>query len=354
MRMVRAKLPGVPQSVRFRLVFPLVLLAASGSAIAGCGGSDVTADDSRPVAVATAPQIDGLLQQLAGKGVRVETVVPATADVHELELRPSQVRAMRDAQLILRPGRENDAWAAEALGQVEGEQVDTAEGLPGDERHWWMDPTFASRAAGTIAGALDRLDPEGKAARATALAKVQGELAAIDRETKTCLATVPASKRTIVTDHDAAGAYADRYGLKIAGTISPGAEPEAAPSAQRVAELEELMQRENVSALFPIAPHGSELAKTIAERGGAVLGEPLWADALPGATHDHEAEAHDDADAGHDEHAGEAHDEHAGEAHDEHAGEDAEPTLQAAALLNGEAVAEALGADRAACAPFLG
>lgn len=306
---------------------------AGGIALAGCGSGSGGGSDARPVAVATAPQVDGLLQELAGKGVRVETVVPATADVHDLELRPSQVRAIRQADLVLRPGRENDTWAQEALSQIDAEQVDVAEGLPGTQRHWWMDPTFAERAATRMAKALDQLDPEGAPARATALKALTSELADLDAATRRCLATVPASRRKVVTDHDAAGAYAERYGLTVVGTISPGSEPEAAPSAKHIAELEDLMQRERVAAVFPIAPHGSALSATVAKRGGAALGEPLWADALPGASHDH---AHE---GGGEEHA---------------AGEATEPTLQAAARLNGESVAEALGAQRSACTPLLG
>ncbi len=233
------------------------------------------------MAVATAPQIDGLLQALAGRGVEVESVVPPTADVHELELRPSQVRALRAANLILRPGRGNDAWAQEALGSVRGRQVDTSQGVAGDDQHWWMDVTSAQVAAARIAAALDGIDPAGKAARAAALRWLDAELSALDRETRECLSKVPASRRKIVTDHDAAGAFARRYGLTVVGTISPGAEPEAAPSAERVAALERQMRAQKVAALFPIAPHGSALSATIAQRGGARLGAPLWADALP-------------------------------------------------------------------------
>lgn len=317
------------------------VLFGSGLVLAGCGSSD-DASGGKPVVAATAPQLDGLLRELAGSGVQVAAVVPATADVHELELRPSQVRALQDASLILRPGRGNDAWAQEALDRTDAEQIDVSKGLAGTDRHWWMDPSLAEEAATKIATELDRLDPAGKVARATALRKVNDELQEIDSETKQCLATVPAANRVIVTDHDAAGAYAKRYGLTVAGTISPGAEPEAAPSAQRIVELVKTMKADGVRAVFPIAPHGSELSKTVAERGGAVLGEPLWADALPGATHDHEAEdgEHTEGDA----HANEA-------GHGDHA--EAEPTLASAAHLNGEAVAEALGAKPAACGHLL-
>lgn len=320
---------------RHRFVVAVLVVVGGAAVLTGCGGG-ANAGDDRPVAVATAPQIDGLLRELAGDGVRVETVVPATADVHELELRPSQVRALRDADLVLRPGRENDAWAQEALDQLSGAQIDVAAGLPGTQRHWWMDPTLAGRAATKMAGALDELDPAGAPARRAALRSLTNELAALDRDTQRCLATVPAARRKIVTDHDAAGAYAERYGLTVVGTISPGSEPEAAPSAKHIAELEALMAREGVAAVFPIAPHGSALAGTVAERAGAKLGEPLWADALPGASH-----AHDHGETSTTPGA--------------HAQEQAtSATLQAAARLNGEAVAEALGADETACSALLG
>lgn len=297
---------------RFRVFASALALLAFGATLAGCGSSD-DASTGKPVVAATAPQIDGLLQELAGDGVRVAGVVSATADVHDIELRPSQVRALQDATLILRPGRGNDAWAQEALGRVDATQVDVSEGLAGNERHWWMDPALAEQAAVRIAVELDKVDPAGKAERADDLKEVVDELREVDAEAKRCLATVPTSDRVIVTDHDAAGAYAARYGLSVAGTIAPGADPEAAPSAQRIVELVATMKRRGVKAVFPIAPHGSELSKTIAQRGGATLGDPLWADALPAE----------------------------------------EPTLEEAAQRNGRSVALALGGDPAACRDLL-
>lgn len=342
--MMRIMLPA--SSGRAAALVLTLLTAAVG--VSGCGSDDDGSASGKPVVAATAPQIDGLVRELAGDGVQVASVVAATADVHELELQPSQVRALQDAELILRPGRGNDAWAQEALDRADAQQVDLSAGLAGDERHWWMDPALAQEAATRVAAELDRLDPAGKSARTAALRGIVGELQEIDAETERCLATVPAADRVIVTDHDAAGAYAARYGLTVAGTISPGADPEAAPSAQRIVELVETMKNRRVKAVFPIAPHGSELAKTVAQRGGAVLGEPLWADALPGATHEeHEGEDH----AG-EEHADEAHEESAADEHAGHA--EAEPTLASAAHLNGEAVAEALGAKPAACGDLLG
>jgi zinc/manganese transport system substrate-binding protein/manganese/iron transport system substrate-binding protein len=294
-----------------RLAF-IALCCAAPIALVACGSD---ASGGRPVVAATAPQIDGMVRALAGPGIDVESVVSATADVHEIELQPSQARALRKADVIFRPGRSNDAWTTDALEQVDGRQVDVAEGLAGNQRHWWMDPALDEEAATRVVAELDKLDPAGKAARTARLKSFVSDLQAVDAETKRCLATVPADERLIVTDHDAAGAYAERYGLTVVGTISPGADPEAAPSAQRLVELERTMLSKHVTALFPIAPHGSALSSTVAQRGGAKLGDPLWADALPTPPH--------------------------------------QATLLEAAKLNGASVAEALGATPAACGSLL-
>jgi zinc/manganese transport system substrate-binding protein/manganese/iron transport system substrate-binding protein len=298
-----------PRPLRFAAT---ALVAGATLIAAGCGGD---AAGGRPVVAATAPQIDGMVRALAGPGIDVEGVVSATADVHEIELQPSQARALRKADVIFRPGRANDAWANDALQQVDGKQIDVSQGLTGTQRHWWMDAALDEEAATRIVTELNTLDPAGKAARAARLSAFVGDLQAVDTQTKRCLATVPASKRLIVTDHDAAGAYAERYGLTVAGTISPGAEPEAAPSAQRLVQLERSMLARHVTALFPIAPHGSALSSTVAQRGGATLGAPLWADALPTAPN--------------------------------------APTLLEAAKLNGASVAKALGAAPSACGSLL-
>lgn len=360
---------GVLSLASRRVAASALSLIAAATLLSACG-DDATDSAGRPIVAATAPQVDVLARELAGDGITVAEVVPATADVHDLELRPSQVRAIKDADLVLRPGRDNDAWASEALDSAGGKQLDVAADVAGDERHWWMDPEAALAAAAVITQRFDELDPAGTSARAERLATLRDELTAVDAATKRCLAAVPAERRRIVTDHDAIGAYAQRYGLEVVGTIAPGSEPEASPSAQRLVELERTMREQKVTAVFPIAPHGSKLVDQVAERGGAVAGEALWADALPGATHedhDHEVVAHGDED----EHAGEEHaeDEHAegdhaeeGHAEGEHAEkehaeeEHAESTtphehdlLTEAALRNGLAVAKALRAPSAAC-----
>lgn len=315
-------------------------LTIVASGVAACGGGPA---DTRPVVASTAPQLDVLLHSLAGDALVVANVVSPTQDIHDIELRPSQVRAIKDAELIVRPGRGTDAWAQEALDAADAKQLDASKTVPGDDRHWWLDPTAVVKAADAIVPALNALDPDGAQQRGEALQQLTAELAAVDRAAVRCLDTIPASRRAIVTDHDAIGAFAQRYGLDVVATVTEGADPEAAPSAQRLVQLLATIKERRAAAIFPIAPHGGELTKTIASRSGITLGRPLWADALPNAAH---------ADiAGHD------HGDDASESHVADRGLDTQ-ARKAGALVeavheNAAAVADALGADPTACGSII-
>lgn len=327
--------------IRHRVVSALCVFGAAAT-FASCGTGSGT---DGPTVVSTAPQIDVLLHSLAGDGIEVGEVVAATQDIHDIELRPSQVRALKDADIILRPGRDGDAWAQEALRESDAKQIDVAAGIAGNERHWWMDPTAAISAADAIVPHLDKLDPDGATARAEALEDVRKALKDVDAATVKCLDTIPANRRVVVTDHEAIGSFAERYGLTVAATVAPGRDPEASPSAQRVVELLATIERRGVSAIFPIAPHGGELSATLARRAGIALGRPLWADALPNK--------------GHAEIAGDDHDDR-GAVADAHvaddglsAGQEPAAALVDAAFENASAVAEALGADPATCGSIM-
>jgi len=54
-----------------------------------------------------------------------------------------------------------------------------------------------------------------------------------------------------VTDHDAFGYFADRYGIQVVGAVIPSQTTQAQPSAGEIAHLIALIRREHVKAVFP-------------------------------------------------------------------------------------------------------
>jgi len=98
---------------------------------------------------------------------------------------------------------------------------------------------------------LDSLDPAHKAAYdANAQAYIQ-QLQDLDAWTVQQVALIPVDKRKLVTNHDALGYFARRYGFQIIGAVIPSATTEASdPSAQQTVQLLNIIKANGVHAIF--------------------------------------------------------------------------------------------------------
>jgi ABC-type Zn uptake system ZnuABC Zn-binding protein ZnuA len=159
------------------------------------------------------------------------------------------------------------------------------EKLAGDP-HWWHDPRNAEAAVGAIRDALVHADPNAaRALRRNADAYLR-RLRALDKEIATCTSRVQPAQRKLVTDHDAFGYFARRYGIRIVGAVIPSLTTQAQPSAGETARLIRLVRREHVRAIFPEASLNPRLAQTIARATGASAQHVLYGDSLaPGQTY---------------------------------------------------------------------
>ena len=152
-----------------------------------------------------------------------------------------------------------------------GEEVDS---------HWWHDPTNVEAAAAEVARVLGQLDPADRALFDRSARSYERELAALDRQIKTCLSRIPREERKLVTDHGAFGYLANRYGIEVIGTVIPALTTQAEPSAGDLAELEETIRSEGVKAVFPESSVPSTTAEAIARDTGASAEYVLYGDTL--------------------------------------------------------------------------
>jgi ABC-type Zn uptake system ZnuABC Zn-binding protein ZnuA len=91
---------------------------------------------------------------------------------------------------------------------------------------------------------------------------------------------VPAGERELVTDHDAFGAFAARYGIRIVGTVIPSQTTQAQASARDLARLSRTIEREHVRAVFPETSVNARVARAIAAQTGASSAYHLYGDTL--------------------------------------------------------------------------
>ncbi|MDP2713017.1 MAG: metal ABC transporter substrate-binding protein [Solirubrobacteraceae bacterium] len=320
---------------------PRTIIAASAAALAaasiaacGAGGGDTGGQGDARTAVATTTQVGDLARAVAGDRAEVRQILSPNTDPHDYEPRPSDVAAVSGAVVVLRSGGDLDDWLDGVLrnarsdarsvtlidavrtreGDGHGHDDDDAHGDDGgahddddahddedgahdddddgaredadDEHdaevdpHWWQDPRNAVLAVQRIRDAMIAADPGGRATYTANAAAYVTRLQALDRAIASCMRSIPAAKRKLVTDHDALGYYADRYGIEVVGSVIPALSTQAQASAGEVARLVREIRAAGVTTIFPQSSVDVKLTRAIARDAGATVGPALYADTL--------------------------------------------------------------------------
>ncbi|MBN1527495.1 MAG: zinc ABC transporter substrate-binding protein [Thermoleophilaceae bacterium] len=265
---------------------PILVLLACALLLAGCGGG--SPGDGRLVVVATTTQAGDLVRQVGGDRADVRQILRPNSDPHDYEPRPSDVKALSEASLIVRSGGEVDDWldglvddaGSDAPVLDLSERVRTRREHGDLDPHWWQDPRNAELAVAAIRDRLAAADPGGADAYRRSAARYLRRLGRLDRRTAACIERIPPRRRKLVTTHDALGYYAARYGLEVVGAVLPALSTQAQPSARDVEALVDQIRRTGVRAIYPESSINPKLEQAVARESGAEVGGALWADSL--------------------------------------------------------------------------
>jgi len=271
-----------------RSLVPLLLLAALITGVSACGsGADDRGDGPRVVATTT--QLADIARAIGGDRAQVTGILTPNSDPHEYEPRPSDARALVHARLVLQSGGDVDEWLGDLVKSAGADaqvvtlidDVHTRTGEGGDvDPHWWQDPRNVEIAVTRIRDALAETDPGATATYDANAEAYLGRLEALDTAIARCMERIPAGERRLVTNHDALGYFADRYGIRVVGAVIPALSTEARASAGETQALVATIEREGVSTIFPESSVNPRLEKAIAREAGARVGPALWADSL--------------------------------------------------------------------------
>jgi len=272
----------------------LAAVAALTLVAAGCGDSG-SGDSGQLKVVATTTQIGDFVREVGGDAVDVDQILQPNTDPHEYEPRPSDIEGAAGAKLVFASGDDLDAWIDEVVSESGSDASIVDLGatvpikLPGEtsgaeasryDAHWWHDPRNAEAAVKEIRDGLLEAEPSEAAQFRRNAEAYLAQLRALDRGIARCMDSVPAAERKLVTDHDAFGYFAKRYGITVVGAVIPSQTTQAQPSAKDVSELVNLIEREGVKAVFPESSVSPKLAETIADQTGASSDQTLYGDTL--------------------------------------------------------------------------
>jgi zinc transport system substrate-binding protein len=244
-----------------------VALAVAGSACSPAMRTEGASDERVAVVVSVYPLLE-VAERIGGARAAVTSLVPPGAEPHDIELSPDQVDQLLDADIALYVGGGFQPAVEDISARRDGITVDVlAEVLPEGttDPHIWLDPLLMAKMVDAVERALARADPEGsqpyEARGAEFRAEIEGLHQRFDEGLEDC------EHRTFVTTHAAFGHLARRYGL-VERSIA-GLSPESEPDPARLAELEDLIDREGVTTVFTEPLVSPSVAETLARATGA-------------------------------------------------------------------------------------
>ena len=226
--------------------------------------------------VATIEPLCMLARELGGERVVCPTLVPPGASPHAFEPRPSALRAVAEAQLLLRAGNGIDDWAVPLGNAGGGEWLALGPACGANDpacAHFWLDPFLALPALAPLEAALVARDPASAAGYGLRKVEFAVSVFALDAELAAQLAAVRGAE--FVAFHPAWGGFAAHFGLRDLGAIQAhGAEE---PTPRRLAELISIARAANVHAVLIEPQLDPHTARVVAEELGArvVTVDPL-------------------------------------------------------------------------------
>lgn len=269
-------------------------LVVVASIVAGCAGGS-GAERGQVEVVATTTQIADFVRNVGDGAVAVDRILQPNTDPHAYEPRPSDVVATAEAKLVFVSGDELDGWMGKVVDDSgsSAKVVDLGTALPDQlpgtssgaeaskyDPHWWHDPRNAEAAAREIERRLTAADPDHRRQFERNARAYLAKLRALDAGIAHCLGPIPPARRKLVTDHDAFGYFAHRYGIDVVGAVIPSQTTEGQPSAKDLRELVETIEREHVRAVFPESSVSATVAEQIAGQTGASAEYTLYGDTL--------------------------------------------------------------------------
>ena len=218
--------------------------------------------------------------------VEVSSLASPDADLHYVEVRPSYMVKMRDADLVLRVGLELDAWIERIidgsrnskLKKVDCSKFVTLLEVPtfkadasyGDlhrygNPHYWLSPANIEPITRAIAEGLTSVDPANESVyevnRASFLAEINKELPAVKA------LAAPLAGMEMITYHNSWPYFAEYFGIELPGFIEKF--PGVAPSPSHMSDIIELIKKDHIKVIAMEPYFERRVPQRIADASGA-------------------------------------------------------------------------------------
>jgi ABC-type Zn uptake system ZnuABC Zn-binding protein ZnuA len=241
-----------------------------------------------------------LTRNIAGERLAVDSLLPVGTDPHSYQPVPQDAAKISKSKVLIINGADYEHFLEALLENAGGERqiIEASAGLKlrteaesehSVDPHLWLDPNNVIVYVENIREGLTHFDPDGATIYQSNADAYIGQLEALDMWINEQLAQISSERRLLVTNHEALGYFAERYGFKVVGTVIESFSSDASPSAQQMAALVDQIKSSGAPAIFLDASDNPALAQQIAAETGVTVVTDLQLESLtdgpPAATY---------------------------------------------------------------------
>ena len=249
--------------------------------------------------VATVGMVADMARGVGGDDVVVQGLMGPGVDPHLYKATSSDLIRLQRAEVILYSGLHLEGKMQETFQRLSksGRRVRAVTDVLPQERlirvgrdgmvdpHVWFDVDLWARCADAVASELSAARPESADRFRQRAATVKDELKALHQWVLDRVASVPASRRILVTSHDAFGYFGKAYGFQVVALQGVSTVTEA--GLADMAQLTDFIRSKGVPAVFVESSVSHASLERIRKDAGVKLGGELFSDAMgtPGQRH---------------------------------------------------------------------
>jgi len=263
-----------------RKVSSCLLLAGVLLLLIISSGCKAKPKDERPLIITSIYPYEMLLQEMVGDGVRVQSLIPASASPHTWSPKAKDIKKLDEAKLLIMNGLGLEEQLTDAFKQRSDKLIDLsaligvqqaeatekhqhAEGHHhGDiNPHIWLSPQYLIRMAMMLADQLQSHFPEQTAAINQNTMTLVNNLSSMHQQISKDRATM--DNPVIITYHDSFHHLAKDYDIKVAATVQPS--PGKEPTSKELAALGKIIKANNITTIFVEPQMDKRSAKVLAD-----------------------------------------------------------------------------------------
>jgi zinc/manganese transport system substrate-binding protein len=239
-------------------------------------------------AVASSSDLGSIVKEIGGENVDVTSIGQGKSNLHFVEMLPSYMLKVSQANIYFKVGLALDQWAAGIIDGARNDKlvvVDCSIGVevlekptgkvdasmgdvhPDGNPHYWLDPRNGKVIAQNILTGLTQADPANAAAYK---ANFENFTRRLDSAWQVWSAKAAAFKGLPIISYHSSWAYlAHAFDLDVVGFIEP--KPGIEPTASHTAELIDIIKKRNVKVILREPYFSDRAPNALAKATGATV-----------------------------------------------------------------------------------